>query len=158
MKISKPAFEIMWPLEAEYKKVLRFKMFMQALLSTSNAILSTCQRTFPAFCRAASLSPHTLLSASLCPTFFPNCFFLFLFCIQPRWGGHCSWVLASFQDTKTVVWPHLWSRLLHSQSKVDFCTKNGTSKIIFWLDLSSNSFKNWIYQNMVVPIQVALLI
>ena len=135
--------------EVEAKKGLRFKMFMQALLSTSNAILSTCQRTFPAFCRATSLSPHTLLSASLCPTFFPIVFFLFLFCIQPRWGGHCSWVLASFQDTKTVVWPHFWSRLLDSQPKVDFCPKNGTSKIIFWLGLSSNTFKNWIYQKMV---------
>ena len=115
--------------EVEAKKGLRFKMCMQALQSTSNAILSTCQRTFPAFCRAASLSPHTLLSASLCPTFFPIVF-LFLFCIQPRGGGHCSWVLASFQDTKTVVWPHFWSRLLHSQPKVYFCPKNETSKKI----------------------------
>ena len=132
-------------------------MFMQALLSTSNAILSTCQRTFPAFCRAASLSPHTLLSASLCPTFFPIVFFCFFFAFSLAEEATApeSWPLSR---TQTVVWPHFCSRLLHSQPKVDFCTKNGTSKIIFWLDLSSNSFKNWIYQNMVVPIQVALLI
>ena len=61
------------------------------------AILSSCQRTFPAFC-ALSLSPNTLLSASLCPTFFPIVFFSFLHSASQRRPPG----LASFQDTKTA--------------------------------------------------------
>ena len=105
---------------------------MQALLSTSNAILSTCQRTFPAFCRAASLSPHTLLSASLCPTFFQIVFFVsFLHSASLRrplllslglFPGHKDSSMTSLLE-QTVAQP--------TQSKV--CAINGTSKVIFYV-------------------------
>ena len=113
---------------------------------------------FPSILQSSlSIAPHFVVCIFV-SYIFPNCFFFcffFAFSLAEEATAPESWPLSR---TQTVVWPHFCSRLLHSQPKVDFCTKNGTSKIIFWMDLSSNSFKNWIYQNMVVPIQVALLI
>ena len=111
--------------------------------SDSKCLCRRCYRHRMPFCQLANgLSQHfaeqplyrpTLCCLHLCVLHFSKLFFLFLFCIQPRGGGHCSLSLGLFPGHKDSSMTSLLEQTVAQPTQSKVCAINGTSKVIFYV-------------------------